>query len=176
MKRRAFLGLTGAAAARLGTASLGRSQSVSGPPRDGELRLAGISFAGLRERLYDQLFQVLLPFWDKHGIDQKYGGLMCGLDYDGTLLDTGSPSGFLGAASGFTVSCITTLEITPSFWRWRKRPKNLRSSTLGNKTAGGRKSCRGKGSPEALQRRHRRNVPPRRRPARVRCQRRRAVP
>ena len=100
MKRRAFLGLTGAAAARLGLASLGRAQTTSGPPNDatapGELRLAGMSLAELRQGLYDQLFQVLLPFWDKHGIDHEYGGLMCSLDYDGTLLDTGKNLWFLG--------------------------------------------------------------------------------
>ena len=57
-----------------------------------------MSLAELRQRLYDQLFQVLLPFWDKHGIDHEYGGLMCSLDYDGTLLDTGKNLWFLGRA------------------------------------------------------------------------------
>jgi hypothetical protein len=102
MKRRAFLGLAGAAAARLGIASLGRAQNVTGPPMGAaaprDLRLAGMSLAELRQKLYDQLFQVLLPFWDKHGIDHEYGGLMCSLDYDGTLLDTGKNLWFLGRA------------------------------------------------------------------------------
>jgi len=57
-----------------------------------------MSLAELRQRLYDQLFQVLLPFWDKHGIDHEYGGLMCSLDYDGTLFDTGKNLWFLGRA------------------------------------------------------------------------------
>ena len=57
-----------------------------------------MSLAELRHRLYDQLFQVLLPFWDTHGIDHEYGGLMCSLDYDGTLLDTGKNLWFLGRA------------------------------------------------------------------------------
>ena len=87
---------------RLGIARLGRAQSISRPPGDatarGELRLAGMSLAELRQRLYDQLFQVLLPFWDKHGIDHEFGGLMCSLDYDGTLLDTGKNLWFLGRA------------------------------------------------------------------------------
>ena len=34
MKRRAFLGLTGAAAVRLGITTLGRAQDVGRPPRD----------------------------------------------------------------------------------------------------------------------------------------------
>jgi len=102
VKRRVFLGLTGAAGLQSVIASLGRAQSVNGPPKDatapGELRLAGMSLAELRQRLYDQLFQVLLPFWDKHGIDHQYGGLMCSLDYDGTLLNTGKNLWFLGRA------------------------------------------------------------------------------
>ena len=102
MKRRAFLGLTGAAAVRLGMARLGRAQSVSGPRRDAaspsEVRLAGMRLPELRQWYYDQLFQVILPFWDQHGIDHQYGGLMCSLDYDGTLLDTGKNLWFLGRA------------------------------------------------------------------------------
>jgi mannose/cellobiose epimerase-like protein (N-acyl-D-glucosamine 2-epimerase family) len=57
-----------------------------------------MSLAELRQRLHDQLFQVLLPFWDQHGIDHEYGGIMCSLDYDGTLLDTGKNLWFLGRA------------------------------------------------------------------------------
>jgi len=103
VKRRAFVRtLTGAAAVRLGIVSLGKAQTVSRPPGDpiapGKMRLAGMSLEELRQRLYDQLFQVLLPFWDKHGIDHDYGGLMCSLDYDGTLLDTSKNLWFLGRA------------------------------------------------------------------------------
>jgi len=102
VKRRTFLGLTGAAALHFGLARAGCAPSVSGQ-RSGaaspaELRLAGMTLAELRQRLHDQLFQVLLPFWDKHGIDHEYGGLMCSLDYDGTLLDTGKNLWFLGRA------------------------------------------------------------------------------
>jgi mannose/cellobiose epimerase-like protein (N-acyl-D-glucosamine 2-epimerase family) len=57
-----------------------------------------MSLVELRQRLHDQLFQVLLPFWDKHGIDHEYGGVMCSLDYDGTLVDTGKSLWFLGRA------------------------------------------------------------------------------
>jgi mannose/cellobiose epimerase-like protein (N-acyl-D-glucosamine 2-epimerase family) len=102
MKRRAFLAFTGSGALGLGLTSLGRPQTVVGAPADaattGELRLAGLSLVELRRQLYDQLFQVLLPFWDKHGIDHDYGGLMCSLDYDGALVDTGKNLWFLGRA------------------------------------------------------------------------------
>jgi N-acylglucosamine 2-epimerase len=76
------------------------AQSVSEPCREttSQVRLAGMSLAELRQRLHDQLFQVLLPFWNQHGIDHEYGGIMCSLDYDGTLLDTGKNLWFLGRA------------------------------------------------------------------------------
>jgi mannose/cellobiose epimerase-like protein (N-acyl-D-glucosamine 2-epimerase family) len=102
VKRRAFLGLAGAAGARLGTGSLATAQTASGRRGDAtppsELRLAGMSLTELRQSLYDQLFQVLLPFWDKHGIDHQYGGIMCSLDYDGTLASTEKNLWFLGRA------------------------------------------------------------------------------
>ena len=102
MKRRAFLGLTGAAAVQLGIARPERAQSVSGPCRDAaspsEVQLAGRSLLELRQWYYDQLFQVILPFWDQHGIDHENGGIMCSLDYDGTLLNTGKNLWFLGRA------------------------------------------------------------------------------
>ena len=102
MKRRAFLGLTGAAAVQLGIGRHIRAQSVSGPCRDAaspsEVQLAGRSLLELRQWYYDQLFQVILPFWDQHGIDHENGGIMCSLDYDGTLLNTGKNLWFLGRA------------------------------------------------------------------------------
>jgi N-acylglucosamine 2-epimerase len=100
MKRRSFLGLTGAAALHLAIPRSGSAQSATEPRRGAEsqLRLAGMSLVELRQELHDQLFQVILPFWDEHGIDHKYGGIMCSLDYDGTLLDTGKNLWFLGRA------------------------------------------------------------------------------
>ena len=102
MKRRTFLGLTGATALHFGLARAGGAPVVSGLSNGAalpaEMRLAGMTLAELRQRMHDQLFQVLLPFWDQHGIDHEYGGLMCSLDYDGTLVDTGKNLWFLGRA------------------------------------------------------------------------------
>ena len=100
MERRAFLGLAGAAAVRLGSARPGAGHAVGGPCREAasELRLADMSLTELRQQLHDRLFQAVLPFWDKHGIDHEYGGIMCSLDYDGTLVDTGKNLWFLGRA------------------------------------------------------------------------------
>ena len=100
MERRAFLALAGAAALRRGGARPGTGQAVSGPCREAasELRLAGMSLTELRQQLHDRLFQAVLPFWDRHGIDHEYGGIMCSLDYDGTLVGTGKNLWFLGRA------------------------------------------------------------------------------
>ena len=78
------------------------AQSAAGPLGDAttqsELQLARMSLQELRKKFYDQLFLVLLPFWDKHGIDHQYGGIMCSLDYDGTLLNAEKNLWFLGRA------------------------------------------------------------------------------
>jgi mannose/cellobiose epimerase-like protein (N-acyl-D-glucosamine 2-epimerase family) len=57
-----------------------------------------MSLPELRQRFHDQLFQVLLPFWEEHGIDHQYGGIMCSLDHDGTLVNTEKNLWFLGRA------------------------------------------------------------------------------
>ena len=100
MERRAFLALAGAAAAQLGSTKSGSGQAVTGARREAvsELHLAGMSLAELRQQLRHQLFEVVLPFWDKHGIDHECGGIMCSLDYDGTLLSTAKNLWFLGRA------------------------------------------------------------------------------
>ncbi len=36
----------------------------------------------------DGLLQNTLPFWIKHCVDREYGGFMCALDRDGTIIDT----------------------------------------------------------------------------------------
>lgn len=35
-----------------------------------------------------ELFEVVLPFWERHGIDHEYGGFFCALDYDGRQLSS----------------------------------------------------------------------------------------
>ena len=60
--------------------------------------LAGLSLAQLRQHYHDELFGNLLPFWEKHGIDHEYGGVMHSLDYDGTVVSTNKLSWFQGRA------------------------------------------------------------------------------
>ena len=72
MNRRAFLG--SAAAAFPGSAPA-QHPRPSGNSETPVPRLAGLGQTALRERLRRELFQVLLPFWDAHGVDHQYGGV-----------------------------------------------------------------------------------------------------
>jgi N-acylglucosamine 2-epimerase len=100
VERRAFLGMTGAAAAQFGIARSSGAQSVREPCREeaSQVRLAGVTLPELRQSLYDQLFKVILPFWDRHGVDHEAGGVMSSLDYDGTLANTKKIFWFQGRA------------------------------------------------------------------------------
>lgn len=69
------------------------------PPAPRQTRkLAGRTLAELRQFYQSELFGNLLPFWDKHGLDHQYGGLMHSLDYDGTVVSTNKLSWFQGRA------------------------------------------------------------------------------
>src|SRR5882724_3895527 len=100
MKRRTFLGSVGAASLGVGLARLGLAEQIPGKPCEMPTgaRLAGMSLRELRQSFHDELFQVVLPFWDKHGVDHEYGGVMCSLDYDGTLINTDKLLWFQGRA------------------------------------------------------------------------------
>ena len=99
VKRRVFLKLAGATVAQLGMARSSRAEvSESRLRAASQLRLAGMSLTELRQKLHDQLFDAVLPFWDKYGVDHEYGGLMCSLDYDGTPVDQRKNLWFLGRA------------------------------------------------------------------------------
>ena len=101
MKRRKFLGVLGAAGLGAGLPKLNLAElAKTSPciaPQDGT-QLAGMSPRELRDSLHTELFDVVLPFWDKHGVDHEYGGVMCSLDYDGTLVNTDKLLWFQGRA------------------------------------------------------------------------------
>ncbi|HEX4484821.1 MAG TPA: AGE family epimerase/isomerase [Terriglobales bacterium] len=97
MKRRKFLSAIGAASIAASLPKFGIAEQASKPCVDTP-KLAGMSLRELRQSLHDQLFQVVLPFWDKHGVDLEYGGVMCSMDYDGTLVNTDKLLWFQGRA------------------------------------------------------------------------------
>lgn len=61
-------------------------------------KLAGMTLAELRRHYHSELFERQLPFWERHGIDHEYGGVMHSLDYDGTVVSTNKLSWFQGRA------------------------------------------------------------------------------
>jgi N-acylglucosamine 2-epimerase len=102
MKRRSFMEVLGAGALQQGFAVQGRAQTTAKPCEPGAppapVRLAGRTLAELRETFRRQLFDEILPFWAKYGIDDQYGGIMCSLDYDGTRVNTEKMLWFQGRA------------------------------------------------------------------------------
>ncbi len=53
---------------------------------------------GIRKRYHEELFASLLPFWDAHGVDHEFGGVMHGVDYDGRLVHSDKLLWFQGRA------------------------------------------------------------------------------
>ncbi|MCP5114915.1 MAG: hypothetical protein GY953_29135, partial [bacterium] len=70
MNRRVLLGLASAGAAQMMTGCQGAPET----PGPEEIKLAGMTLAELRLRYHAELFDSLLPFWDRHGIDHERGG------------------------------------------------------------------------------------------------------
>ncbi|MGH9451473.1 MAG: AGE family epimerase/isomerase [Terriglobia bacterium] len=61
-------------------------------------QLAGQLLQEWRRRFHHELFEVALPFWDRHGVDHENGGVMCALDYDGARHNTEKVLWFQGRA------------------------------------------------------------------------------
>ncbi len=94
MKRRTFVGSAGA-----GLLAACRQKQPAAPGQaKSQVRLAGMTPAELQARCHDDLFNVMLPFWDRHGVDHEFGGVMHGLDYDGTLAHSDKLLWFQGRA------------------------------------------------------------------------------
>lgn len=95
MKRRTFL-LSGGMlpAATLFEASRGQRTTTPAPDGcepltgEGRIHLAGMTLPELGARYRRELFEVVLPFWQAHGIDREHGGFICALEPDGTRLNT----------------------------------------------------------------------------------------
>lgn len=97
MQRRKFLSTLGAASALAGLPKFAASEQKD-QPCGVPTKLADMSLDELRQSFHHQLFEVVLPFWDKHGVDHEYGGIMCSLDYDGTLVNSDKLLWFQGRA------------------------------------------------------------------------------
>ena len=88
MNRRDFLSSAGIAGLPLVAGCGEQLQSFETILPEGTRELAGMTLPALRRRYHADLFDSVLPFWDKHGIDRDHGGILCFLDYDGTCVDS----------------------------------------------------------------------------------------
>jgi N-acylglucosamine 2-epimerase len=88
ISRRAFVGSAAALTALTGTSPVASTGNLQMAKGRNKIRLAGLTLTELRRRYHDELFNVVIPFWDKHGVDHELGGFMCALDHDGTPVNT----------------------------------------------------------------------------------------
>ncbi len=94
MNRRTFIGAAGA-----GLLAGCKRNNMMDPISDSAgVELAGMTLEELRNRYQEELFDIILPFWDKYGVDHENGGVMHGLDYDGTLVHSEKLLWFQGRA------------------------------------------------------------------------------
>ena len=62
----------------------------------------------------------IMPFWLKHGLDSKHGGVYTCINRDGSLIDTTSPFGFRGVSALLLLLHIIMSRRMPNGWRLPK--------------------------------------------------------
>lgn len=89
MKRRDFLQATVAVGVSgvLSGAAPPHTEGLAaeGPVGEAGLDLGGMTLEELRNDYRRRLFEQYLPFWEKGGYDQRFGGFMCELNDDGSV-------------------------------------------------------------------------------------------
>ncbi len=63
----------------------------------------------------DTLFQDVVPFWLRHGLDRVNGGMITSLDRDGTVIDTDKAVWFQGRAAWMFATLYNTVEQRPEW-------------------------------------------------------------
>ncbi|MBT4482861.1 MAG: hypothetical protein HOC71_04185 [Candidatus Latescibacteria bacterium] len=103
MKRRTFAktgltaGVSGAIAASCGGEGLPWKKGLETESYSGDT-IAGMTIEELREDYHQRLFARYLPFWEKGGFDEEFGGFMCLLNDDGTVADEEKYNWYQGRA------------------------------------------------------------------------------
>ena len=90
-----------------------------------EVKLAGMSLKELRKSLYDELFNIFLPFWDHLGVDHENGGVMSSLDYDGTLVNSDKLLWFQGRAVWIYSFLYNHLDKDPRYLEIARKTKDF---------------------------------------------------
>lgn len=119
MRRRTFIGSVA------GLGGLVPMEGAPQPPVPAAGRLVGMDLPQMRQRYHDELFGNLLPFWDKHGIDHQYGGVMHALDYDGTVVDSNKLSWFQGRAIWIYSFLYNRFEQNPAYLEIARKTKDF---------------------------------------------------
>ncbi len=73
------------------------------------------SLQEIRKLYNKQLTESVLPFWLEHGMDKEYGGILTGLDRDGSLLETDKSVWFQGRALWTFATVYRTIERKPEY-------------------------------------------------------------
>lgn len=69
----------------------------------------------IREMYDMQLKKSILPFWLEHGMDNEYGGILTGLDRDGSIIETDKSVWFQGRALWTFATAYRTVERDPEY-------------------------------------------------------------
>lgn len=88
-------------------------------------RLGGLTPGEWRERYRKELFESMLPFWDRFGIDHQFGGVMHSLDYDGTVVSTRKLSWFQGRAIWIYSYLYNHFEKNPRYLEIARKTKDF---------------------------------------------------
>lgn len=67
----------------------------------------------LRARYRGALVDDVIPFWQRHGLDARHGGILTGLGRDGTILDTDKSMWAQGRAAWMFATLCNELEARP---------------------------------------------------------------
>ncbi len=99
--------------ARIIPASVCEFGNVTGKILDASLTPTLSDRSKLLARLQKELHEDFLPFWYKHGIDDKNGGFLCGLRHDGTEVDGRKISWYQGRGAWVWSHIYTNFDPDP---------------------------------------------------------------
>ena len=79
------------------------------------MNLSASRLTHLRDVYRDGLLKSCIPFWLRHGLDREHGGLLTGLDRDGTVVDTDKAVWLQGRAAWTFATLYNTVEPRPEW-------------------------------------------------------------